>query len=306
MGRVDAPRKDAPVPTTRHTQPPPAQAGDYQVRLDAFEGPLDLLLFLIRRAEVEVTDIPISTIADQYLDYLGHISTIDIDRAGEFLVMAATLTEIKARMLAPPSAREGSEGEDAGATAAQAIDPRADLIRQLLDYKKYRDAAAALDKSRRDWESRYPTARAPIDRAALTEAQAVQNSALLDMEDVTLADLVDAFSKILSTVDLSRVGEHHVTVDDTPIELHAADILDRLRRESAPLVAGVPFAAIFAGRTRAEMIGLFLAMLELVRQRKVRVLQERLHGEILLSHGEEAAAVAAPEVVVTPQSAVTA
>jgi segregation and condensation protein A len=308
----------------------PSPTSDYTVRLDAFEGPLDLLLFLIRRAEVEITDIPIAVIADQYLDYLRHLDTIDIDRAGEFLVMAATLTEIKARMLAPPqpaggdgsdgsggqpggasSGRGGQAGSGGGGGGVDLLDPRAELIRQLLDYKKFRDAAAALDGHRREWESRFPAARAGIDRAALADAHAAEARDLLDMDDVTLADLAEAFARLLDTVDLTRIGEHHVTVDETPIETHAADILECLQRAAAAPDAPapphdsppphatepgwVPFATIFRGRTRAEMIGLFLAMLELVRQRRIRVAQAGARAEIILALADEAAL---PEVPV--------
>ncbi|MFM9996014.1 MAG: segregation and condensation protein A, partial [Phycisphaerales bacterium] len=110
---------------------------DYRVRLEAFQGPLDLLLFLIRRAEVDVTDIPISTIADQYLEHLAAIERIDIDLAGEFLVMAATLMEIKSRSLLPQEA--AAEGDDEP-------DPRRELVKQLLEYRKFKDAAAALEE----------------------------------------------------------------------------------------------------------------------------------------------------------------
>lgn len=262
---------------------------EYHVRLDAFEGPLDLLLFLIRRAEVEITDIPISQIADQYLDYLRHIDTIDVDRAGEFLVLAATLTEIKARMLAPTPAAgaEGADGEGKQGPGKdfQEVDPRADLVRQLLEYKLYRDAAGALERLRGEWERRFPAG------GALKAEDPSAEPPPVDIDDVSLADLLEAFSKILATVDMTRVGEHHVAMDETPIELHAEDIVHRLREEasSGGERRGIPLQAMFAGRTRAEMIGLFLAMLELVKQRRVYVKQDRLRGEIVVTLAEEGA-----------------
>ena len=206
---------------------------EYHVRLDAFEGPLDLLLFLIRRAEVEITDIPISQIADQYLDFLrlgGGIDTIDVDRAGEFLVLAATLTEIKARMLAPVPVAEAEEGAEVGAGPGKDIrevDPRADLVKQLLEYKRYRDAAGALDRRRGEWERRFPAG------GALKAEDPSAEPPPLDVDDVSLTDLLEAFSKILATVDMTRVGEHHVAMDETPIELHAEDIVHRLREDAA-------------------------------------------------------------------------
>lgn len=280
-------------------------AADYRVKLDAFEGPMDLLLFLIRRAEVEVTDIPIAAITDQYMVYLseGGVESIDIEKAGEFLVMAATLMEVKSRMLIPRAtfdSEQSGEGSDAGANDSQRtdgggmIDPRTDLIRQLLAYKKFRDAAGELNHRLHEWESRYPTARVAYDAKQVSEA--VGDMTDLDIDDVELVDLLAAFTRIVDSVDMDRVGEHHVVMDDTPIELHAADLLDKIQRDTLLARPGaesgpdsgaarreIEFASIFAGRTRGEMIGLFLAMLELVRQRKVIVRQDPDQQQIMLS-----------------------
>jgi segregation and condensation protein A len=120
---------------------------------------------------------------------------------------------------------------------------------------------------------------------------AIAESAGVEMEDVDVVDLVEAFSRIIAAVDLSRIGEHHVAMDDTPIEEHAEDILDLLRDTQDEDRSGeIEFAAVFAGRSRGEMIGLFLAMLELVRQRRVIVRQEDEHGRIVLKLAEEGAA----------------
>ena len=267
---------------------------EYRVRLDAFEGPLDLLLHLIGRAEIEVTDIPIAVLTEQYLDYLGEggVDSIDIEKAGEFLVMAATLMEIKSRMLMPVTETEEdrARAELAGAGGrADETDPRADLVRQLLAYKRFRDAAGKLQRQLQEWESRYPAAEAGVDRERMGEAHA--EAAGVEIEDVDVVDLVEAFSRIIAAVDLSRVGEHHVAMDDTPIEEHAEDILDFLRDTKGEDGGGeIEFAAVFARRTKSEMIGLFLAMLELVRQRRVVVRQEGGHGRIMLTLGEEGSA----------------
>jgi segregation and condensation protein A len=281
---------------------------DYRVRLDAFEGPLDLLLYLIRRAEVDITDIPIAAIADQYMKYLSHIDSIDIELAGEFLVTAATLMEIKSRMLAAPAARAEGEGAvDAavGALTGAGTDPRAELVQQLLAYKKYRDAAATLEARKSEWERRSGAARAGVDDDQLRELLAAEAAeAAVDLEDVSLLDLVEAFSQIAASVNFDRLGEHQVTYDDTPIELHAEDIVDRLKREtgagSASGRARLALAELFAGRKRGEMIGLFLATLELVRRRAVRVRQEApgMPIEIELRPEEERLEAPAPEVVV--------
>jgi len=249
---------------------------DYRVRLESFEGPLDLLLFLIRRAEVDITDIPIATIADQYVNYLKAIDTIDIDLAGEFLVLAATLMEIKSRMLAP--VKPGATVSD-GIEAPDTTDPRADLVNQLLAYKKFRDASDALDHRRQEWEQRYPAARAGMNDEELREA-ILASAQDVELEDVSLVDLVDAFSAIIASVNFDRLGDHQVTYDDTPIELHAEDIVEHLKKQTEG--TQIPLVGLFTGRTRSEMLGLFLAVLELVRRRAISVQQDVDNGSIVI------------------------
>lgn len=257
---------------------------DYRVKLEAFEGPLDLLLFLIRKSEVEVTDIPVATVAHQYMEFLKQIDRIDIDVAGEFLVMAATLMEIKSRMLAfnaqGGTAAQAQPGSDA---EGEATDPRAELVRQLLAYKQYRDAADVLERRRGDWERRFPTGAAAMDRGSLQEAIEQQLDGI-ELEDVGVFDLAEAFQRICESVNFERLGDHQITYDDTPIELHAEDILDRLKREmaSGSEMGGLALTQVFTGRSRSEMIGLFLAVLELVRRRAVIVEQESVSAEIIL------------------------
>ncbi len=263
---------------------------DYKVRLEQFEGPLDLLLHLIRRAELDVTEISIASITDQYLQHLRHIERVDVEAAGEFLVTAATLLEVKSRLVSPAPTEDGATGAGAAALARRAEEepenPAADLIRQLLAYKAYRDAAEALDERRLAWERRYPVSEAPSDATAFDAFLSTVND--LDIEDLQVQDLVEAFQRILESVSFDRLGSHSVTYDDTPIELHAADILDRLARErSASGSAALTLRAVFTGRSRGEMIGLFLATLELVRQRRLKVVQDEVSGEVSLERLEE-------------------
>jgi segregation and condensation protein A len=285
---MEAPQLNRPAPVQ---QPQTGHAGDhtglpaeYRVHLDMFEGPLDLLLYLIRRDEVEITDIPIAAMADQYMAYLSQIDRIDIELAGEFLLTAATLMEIKSRMLTPRPATP-DEGEQRASRRGEE-DPRAELVRQLLEYKKYRDATDALEARRQEWERRAPAAKAGVESEALREALMAQ-AGELDLEDLTIVDLVEAFQKIAASVNFERLGEHKVEYDDTPIELHAEDIVDRLKSletEAAAAVGavGLSLRSMFSGRSRGEMIGLFLATLELVRRRIVAVRQDDA-GEISLS-----------------------
>lgn len=245
---------------------------DYRVKLETFEGPLDLLLFLIRKSEIDITDIPIAAVADQYASFLQGLvadgSTIDIEVAGDFLVMAATLMEIKSRWLArdPNAASAAEEG------GAESVDPRAELVKQLLAYKQYKDAAAMLEHRGDRWQRRYPVGAA---EAGGSEAEALSDElAVLEVEDLELGDLLEAFKRIVSTVNFERLGDHQIVYDDTPIERHAADIVERLRSIGGQTDRpSMLFRSLLDKRTRGEMIGLFLAVLDLVRRRVVRVEQ---------------------------------
>ncbi|CAG0971643.1 Segregation and condensation protein A [Phycisphaerales bacterium] len=273
---------------------------DYKVRLDAFEGPLDLLLFLIKRSEVDIHNIPISTITEQYLSFLAQLremgpARIDIDLAGEFLVMAATLMEIKSRLLSKPTA---SPSAAAGSDCPTA-DPRVELVRQLIEYKKYRDAGESLERRADDWRRRFPVARVGINDEALRAA--IESSQDVELEDLDLIDLTEAFRRIAETVNFDRLGDHQVTYDDTPIEIHAEDILAQIgtRQEAGE----VEFSTLFKGRRRTEMIGLFLALLELVRKRRVGVRQDRGDGSIYVAMRRESPGDA-PEAAPTDAPAI--
>ncbi|MFP4146051.1 MAG: segregation and condensation protein A [Phycisphaeraceae bacterium] len=247
---------------------------DYRVQLEAYAGPLDLLLYLVKRHEIDLHDIPMAELTEQYLSHLEVIKAIDLENAGEFLVMAATLLEIKSQMLMP---REQAEGEGEPEAAADAgFDPRYELVQQLLAYKRYKDAAGELEKRQAQWEQRvpaHPVAR-PKHRPAGEDEDAEPKE--IELEDVSLLDLCEAFARILDSIGQSR--QHEVTYDDTPISLHAEDIYDRLQRDGR-----MTLRKIFEGRgNRSEMIGLFLATLELVRDRKVKVIQEEIAGEVSL------------------------
>ena len=241
---------------------------DYQVRLDSFQGPMDLLLFLIRRAEVDIADIPIRQITEQYFAFLKELHTIDIDVAGEFLVMAATLVEIKSRTLTPASARGPGEGGEGG--ALDDTDPRFELVKQLLAYQKYRTAADELSRLRQEFAQRWSVS----GRGATLPEEPERE---YDMEDVHMMDLIEAYERIVAGIDLSKVGDHRVEYDDTPISLHQSDLVDRL--DHAP-EKRMTLQDIFKGRSRGEAIGFFLAMLELAREQKIGIMQDKINGTI--------------------------
>ena len=244
----------------------------YRVKLDSFEGPMDLLLYLIRKHEVDLHDIPLSLIADQYIGYLDDVDRIDIDLAGEFLVMATTLMELKSRMLAAQAdARDNENNPDEDRPGSEpANDPRMELVRQLLEYKKYRDAADALDERRQTWEKRYPVHSAGIDDDRVR--QAMDEMGEHELEDLDLSDLVEAFRQIVASVNFDRIGQHEVLSDDTPLEMHIEHIVEHLQEKlNASDSAPSSLRSLIVGKTRPEMVGMFLAILVLVRDQRIAV-----------------------------------
>ncbi len=216
---------------------------EYRVELDVYNGPLDLLLYLIKRDELDIYDIPISRITRSYLDYvhmlngLADSEELDINVAGEFLVMAATLMEIKSAMLLP----RDEPGEKGPATAAAELtDPRVGLVQQLLEYKRLKDSAISLERRQHVHESRFP--RFPASR----ESDADEDPPV-DLEEVQMWDLLAAFDRLMNEVGVRKPRYHEVIYDDTPIDLHAADIEDRLKREKtltlSQLIVGAKAAA---------------------------------------------------------------
>ena len=223
---------------------------DYRVHLDIFAGPLDLLLYLVRKEEVDIYDIPIAQITDQYIQYVDMLKSLDIEVAGEFLVMAATLMEIKSAMLLPRAEPEGLVTEEAD-------DPRAALVRQLLEYKKFKDAANLLNAAADEQGHRQGRPNNLVSQIA------PESQADVDLEQVSIWDLLEAFDAICRatgrTMDISNIK------DDTPIDLYQIEILHRLQAEG-PLT----FRRIFEGRpNRLVMIGQFLALLELIRNKLI-------------------------------------
>lgn len=267
---------------------------DYEIALDSFRGPLDLLLYLIRRAEVDIHDIPIATITDQYLAYLKRIDHIDIDLAGEFLVMAASLIELKSRTLMPAD-QQAAAAADENNAIPDSLDPRYELVQQLLAYQKYRIAAEELEDHRTSFNSRFAVhAHSPGEARAFEAAIEAHESGAaedddsepidLELEDAHIMDLFEAFERIMSSIDLTRLGDHRVEIDDTPIALHQADILDQMNRSAQRRIS---LNDAFVGKSRGQIIGLFLATLELVRLRRVIVKQDVIAGEIVLTLNED-------------------
>ena len=236
---------------------------EYKVKLEVFEGPLDLLLYLIKKDEVDIYDIPIELITRQYMEYLGLMRMLDLDIAGEFLVMAATLMMIKSRMLLPPEERPELESEEE--------DPRWELIRQLIAYKKFKDAAANLQ----EMESR--TGNMFLRSA---EDPLVVEQPGVGLEDVTIFDLIASFNEALKRVQINEVGE--IMAERFTVADGIESILGRIKRETQ-----VVFATLFRPlSTRHEIICTFLALLELIRLRQVMARQEAVFGDIVIMRPE--------------------
>ncbi len=244
---------------------------DYQVDLEVFRGPLDLLLYLVKHNEVDVCDIPIARVTEQFLEYLLVLQVVDVERAGDFLVMAATLMEIKSKMLLPRPEE----------TEAEEDDPRLELVRQLIEYKRFKDAAALLE-DRAEQQSHRLTRQEPPTRSALDPAQQ-------PLRQVELWDLVSAFGRLMR--ETMALQPQQIAMDYTPIHVYTEQIVERLRAEG-PLL----FSALFTPpHTRSRLVGLFLALLELIKGRRALAEQPDVFGDIRLSLG--------PPTEPTPSSA---
>jgi segregation and condensation protein A len=230
---------------------------DFRVDLNVFRGPMDLLLYLVRKHEVEIVDIPIAIITDQYLEYLAMIEQLDVNAVGDFLGMASLLIEIKSQQVLPRCDEVEGELED----------PRQELVRRLLEYKKYRDAASILEERGRSWQQRYSRLSTDMPRHE-------RDMAGEPIQEVELWDLVSAFGRIMRETNSSRPAS--IVYDDTPIHVYMSRIHARL------IEAGqLSFHDLFEpGMHKSTLVGIFLAVLELVRHHQVRVEQNALFGEI--------------------------
>ena len=251
---------------------------EYRVELDVYNGPLDLLLYLIKKDELDIYDIPIHSITESYMQYVGTLKELtadglDINVAGDFLVMAATLMEIKSAMLLPKAPVIEGDGSSA---AAELSDPRYELVQKLLEYKRFKDNAMALQRQQNLHENRFPRYPAKLDGQA-------DEPPPVDLDEVQIWDLLAAFNTLMKEVGVRKPKYHEVTYDDTPIDLHAADIEDRLKREPHLTLR----ALIIGRKSKSEMIGIFLALLELIREKKILVQQSEALGEVEIVEAPE-------------------
>ena len=240
----------------------------YRVKLETFEGPLDLLLHLIRENQLNILDIPIAIITEQYLAYIRLMEELDLAVAGEFLVMAATLVHLKSRLLLPPE--EPAEGEEAPE------DPRTELVDRLLEYQRFKEVAADLAGREAEQSLHYPRGGPPL----VGEVEGPLS--------LSLFELLAAFRRVLDRAEGGPVLE--ITREALDVGQRLLRILDALNLQSP-----IPFTALFAGqRTRGELIVTFLALLEILRRGLASARQTETFGEIMVYR---ALAPPAPEAV---------
>jgi segregation and condensation protein A len=245
---------------------------EFKVELDVFSGPLDLLLYLVKKHEVDVADVPLAAVAAEFVAYLDVLEALALDEVGEFVELASVLLEIKARALVPRP-EEAEEPVDL---------PREDLVRRLLEYKQYRDAASMLEDRARRQESRFP-------RHHGDEPAAAAGTAPAPIADVHVWDLVGAMSRVLARREKRRPRQ--IVHDDTPIERHIERVESLVNEQGR-----VAFSALFDDdMDRPRVIGTFLAVLELVRRGRLAASQDLPFDEIWLEPNRSGRGRAQPE-----------
>ena len=232
---------------------------EFKVETEVFSGPLDLLLHLVKKHEVDVTEVPIAKIAAEFVSYLDVLEALAIDQVGEFVELASVLLEIKARALVP----RPEETEEPVETI------REDLVQRLLEYRQYRDAASLLEDRARQWDLRFT-------RTSGDEAAARGGPAEVTIGDVHVWDLVGAMTRVLGKREKRR--PRHIVHDDTPIEVHMERVATVVAERGR-----VAFTELFSDdMPRSRVVGIFLAVLELVRRGRLAARQELLFDEIWL------------------------
>lgn len=231
-----------------------ASLDEFRAEMDVFTGPLDLLLHLVRRNEVDVLEIPVSEVTDQYLRVLRAMQAFDVNVAAEFLVVAATLMDIKSRTLLPETHAEEDEEE---------FDPRDELVRQLLQYKRFRAAAAVLEEMARERRKRFT--RRP--RALGLEPEAVSAERLL--QDVSVWDLLSAYGEIVRQIELSQ--PRHIVYDEVPLRAYMQEVMQSLARSGGRQTY---LNIVRRDPSRGRLIGIFLAILELARRGNIALRQQ--------------------------------
>jgi segregation and condensation protein A len=231
----------------------------YKLKLDVFEGPLDLLLYLIKKDDIDICDIPITQITDQYMEYIDMMKMLDLEVVGDFLVMAATLLQIKSRMLLPPDPSEVEE---------PAEDPREELIRRLQEYKMFKEIAGQLKEKELERQNLYTR---KVDEEARKE---LTDDAKEVYFEANLFDLISAFTQAMKKFKDGTVYE--VKEEEFTVEQKIHELLHLLLKQPCALLTDLFMKA----QSKIEMVVLFMALLELIRLKEIKVMQKRLFGDI--------------------------
>ncbi|APB31462.1 segregation/condensation protein A [Vagococcus teuberi] len=245
---------------------------EINVKLDIFEGPLDLLLHLIKTLEIDIYDIPIAEITEQYMNYIHTMRTLDLEIAGEFLVMAATLMAIKSKMLLPQEVVEVDDESE-----YDALDPREVLVQQLLDYKKFKYVATVLkemETERGDYFTKEATDLSDYEKEC----------APLEPNEVTMIDLYLAIHDVMTRAKEMEPMETSIVMEDYTIDDRIEFVMSRVRTLSK--TEYVLFDELFTVYTRSEIVMTFLAMLELIKKRDIVVKQSSVDATIQIFNKE--------------------
>jgi segregation and condensation protein A len=235
----------------------------FRVDLDIFRGPMDLLHYLVRKHELDILDIPIALVTEQYLENLDILDELNINAVGDFLDVASALIEIKSKLVLPRADEVDQPMED----------PRDQLVERLLEYKKYKDAASILEERSLQWQQRFPRVASDLPPRKVDPADQ-------PIHEVELWDLVSALGRVMR--EHKAVQPSNIVYDDTPIQSYMHQIHQRLSDNER-----MAFSEMFAsGMHKSAMIGVFLAILELVRHHCVQAEQGDSHGEIWVSASE--------------------
>ncbi|AKG04376.1 segregation/condensation protein A [Salimicrobium jeotgali] len=243
---------------------------EYHIKVEGFEGPMDLLLHLIQRLEIDIHDIPVAEITDQYMEYIHTMNELELDIASEYLVMAATLLAMKSSTLLPeePVDPEEFESEE---------DPREELMERLKEYRKFKYAAGQLKDREAEDNEVYSRPPVSIEEGAGDDQQA------------TVFDMIGALQRMFNkTASLSPKMETGVKRDEMPIQLTMDHILQKIQK----FPSGITFEKLFSARTRTEMVTTFLALLELVKDKQVSCRQDEHFEDLYIfkqgdNHGRE-------------------
>ncbi|GEL71709.1 MULTISPECIES: ScpA family protein [Myxococcus] len=277
-----SPTDEAP----REGELPRSPGDNFRIALPNFEGPLDLLLHLIKEHRVDIFDIPLALITEKYLEHLERMREINLDIAGEFLVMASTLAHLKSRMLLPrQDVVSAQEGAEVLAVAEETEDPRAELVRRLLEYQKYKDAAEQL--ATQDLLGRDVFARnVPVEAVPIPEEE-------VGLQEFSVLKLVEALDRVLER--LQPKLQHEVVRERVTLSEAILRVVERLRPHGQVL-----FESLFTEEetpSRQEVVITFLAILEMVKRRLIRVVQDEPLGPILLLPNGDALEKLAPTEV---------